>query len=85
MLIHYGYEMAFEVRQATPVICLLTIHMDRSGDIRQESFRTEPEVPTSTYFDLFGNACRRCVVPPERLFLTADGIFPIQADLIGLR
>jgi transglutaminase-like putative cysteine protease len=74
LLIHYGYEMAFEVRQATPVICLLTIHMERSGDIRQESFRTEPEVPTSTYFDLFGNACRRFVVPPEGLFLTADGI-----------
>jgi transglutaminase-like putative cysteine protease len=74
MLIRYGYEMTFEVSQATPMICLLTIHSERSGDIRRESFQTTPEVPVTSYFDLFGNACRRFVVPREGLTLTADGI-----------
>ena len=74
MLIRYGYEMTFEVSQATPMICLLTIHSERSGDIRRESFQATPEVPVASYFDMFGNACRRLVVPPEGLTLTTDGV-----------
>lgn len=74
MLIRYGYEMTFEVTQATPMICLLTIHSERSGDIRRDSFRATPDVPVSSYFDMFGNACRRFTVPPEGLTITADGI-----------
>jgi transglutaminase-like putative cysteine protease len=74
MLIRYGYEMTFEVTQATPMVCLLTIHNERSGDIRRETFETTPEVPVSSYFDMFGNACRRFVVPPEGLTIMADGV-----------
>ena len=74
MLIRYGYEMTFEVTQATPMVCLLTIHNERSGDIRRETFQTIPEVPVSSYFDMFGNACRRFVVPPEGLTIMADGV-----------
>lgn len=74
MLIRYGYEMTFEVAQATPMICLLTIHSERSADIRREMFQTVPDVPVTSYFDMFGNACRRFVVPPEGLTITADGI-----------
>jgi len=74
VLIRYGYELTFEVAQATPMICLLTIHSERSGDIRRDSFQTTPDVPVSSYFDMFGNACRRFIVPPEGLMITADGI-----------
>ncbi len=74
MLIRYGYEMTFEVTQATPMICLLTIHSERSADIRREMFQTVPDVPVTPYFDMFGNACRRFVVPATGLTITADGV-----------
>ena len=38
------------------------------------SFQTTPDVPVSSYFDMFGNACRRFIVPPEGLTISADGI-----------
>ncbi|MGE3832489.1 MAG: transglutaminase family protein, partial [Parvibaculaceae bacterium] len=74
MLIRYGYEMAFAVSQATPMLCLISIHTERQGDVRQESFKLSPDVPVTTYFDLFGNLVRRFVVPPEGLSMTLDGI-----------
>jgi transglutaminase-like putative cysteine protease len=73
MLIRYGYEMAFEVSQATPMLCLTNIHTDRQGDVRQESFTLSPDVPVTTYFDMFGNSVRRFVVPREGLTMTVDG------------
>ncbi len=74
MLIRYGYEMTFEVSQATPMVCLLSVHSERSADIRREFFGTTPDVQVSSYFDMFGNACRRFIAPPEGLTIRTDGI-----------
>ena len=46
------------------MVCLLTLHDDRLGDLRApETVLTTPEIPMSTYHDLFGNVCRRFVAP----------------------
>ena len=34
MLIRYGYEISINCAQATPVVCLLSAHGERAGDIR---------------------------------------------------
>ncbi|AXA41990.1 transglutaminase-like domain-containing protein [Rhizobium leguminosarum] len=73
MLIRYGYEMTLTCPQPTALVCLLSVHEDRSADIRiPETVFTTPDVPTSTYRDLFGNRCLRLVAPAGDLTIWGD-------------
>ena len=73
MLIRYGYEITLTCKQPTPLVCLLSVHEDRAADIRApETTFTSPDVPTSTYRDLFGNRCRRLVAPVGDLTMWGD-------------
>jgi len=75
MLIRLGYEIAIECQQKTPIVSLLEIHEDRQGSIqRQTRVLTSPTVPTETYRDRYGNACRRFVAP--------EGLFRILYDAV---
>jgi hypothetical protein len=59
MLIRYGYEITLTCQQPTALVCLLSVHDDRAADIRvPETTFSTPDVPVSTYRDLFGNKCR---------------------------
>ena len=73
MLIRYGYEISLTCAQPTALVCLLSVHEDRKADIRvPETIFTMPEVPTTTYHDLFGNRCHRLVAPAGDLTLWGD-------------
>ena len=73
MLIRYGYEMTLTCPQPTALVCLLSVHEDRAADIRvPETVFTTPNVPTSTYRDLFGNRCLRLVAPTGDLTIWGD-------------
>lgn len=74
MLIRFGYDITIFCKQDTPVVCLLNAHNDRAADIRSpEQVVTQPCVQTSTYIDLFGNICRRFVVPAGEFSIWGDG------------
>jgi transglutaminase-like putative cysteine protease len=74
MLIRYGYNMTMTCQQATPMVCLLSVHDERAGDVRApETVTTTPETPTRTYRDLFGNICRRFVAPAGMFSIRCDG------------
>lgn len=73
MLIRYGYEITLTCQQPTALVCLLSVHEDRAADIRvPETLFTIPDVPTTTYRDLFGNRCRRLVAPAGDLTIWGD-------------
>jgi len=75
MLIRYGYEITLTCPQPTALICLLSVHKERAGDIRApEVVFTNPDVPSSTYVDLFGNTCRRLVAPQGTTTIWGDAI-----------
>ncbi|MGD8355723.1 MAG: transglutaminase family protein [Methyloceanibacter sp.] len=73
MLIRYGYEMTLVCQQPTALVCMLSVHQDRAADIRSpETTFTTPNVPVSTYYDLFGNLCRRLVAPAGDFTIWGD-------------
>ena len=73
MLIRYGYEITLTCPQPTALVCLLSLHEDRAADIRvPETTFTRPDVPVSTYLDLFGNRCRRLVAPAGDFTIWGD-------------
>jgi transglutaminase-like putative cysteine protease len=82
MLIRYGYEITVNCWNPTPIVLQLTIRDGREADIRvPEVFSTTPEVPTSTYRDLFGNTCRRFVAPPGDLTFRSDSTIWDSGDV----
>jgi transglutaminase-like putative cysteine protease len=75
MLIHYGYELVIACATPTPVVAELDVHPSRTDAVRSERpFETIPNVESSVYHDMFGNTCRRFVVPPGKTVLTSCGV-----------
>ncbi|MFP1633774.1 transglutaminase-like domain-containing protein [Zhengella sp. ZM62] len=73
MLIRYGYEIELTFAQPTALVCLLSVHDDRADDLRvPETTFTRPDVPVSTYHDLFGNRCRRLTAPAGDFMMWGD-------------
>ncbi len=73
MLIRCGYEITLTCPQPTALVCLLSTHEDRAADVRSaETAFTRPDVPVSTYVDLFGNRCRRLVAPAGDFMMWGD-------------
>jgi transglutaminase-like putative cysteine protease len=64
MLIRIGYDIAFELTNATPIVAMLYVHPCRRGDlVTPETVTLEPDVPIHTYTDSFGNICGRVLAP----------------------
>ncbi len=75
MLIRYGYEITLTFPKPTALVCLLSVHADRTSDLRvPEVISLTPSVPTTTYLDLFGNHCRRMVAPAGDFTIWGDAV-----------
>jgi len=73
MLIRFGYEIVINCWSSTPIVTELSIEASRIPDVRvPEVFLTDPKIETSTYVDVFGNACRRFIAPPGDLLIRSD-------------
>ncbi|TRW98398.1 transglutaminase family protein [Paracoccus sp. M683] len=75
MLIRVGHQITIEAARDTPLICLVAPHVSRQGDFTgPELVETDPQVPIHSYFDLYGNICRRLIAPAGRFTLRGDVI-----------
>ncbi|MCF1707642.1 transglutaminase family protein [Tabrizicola sp. J26] len=73
MMVRFGHDITVSCPQDTPMICMMSPRDERRDDLRsQTGLRTIPEVPTTSYRDLFGNTCRRFIAPA--------GLFTLQSD-----
>ncbi len=73
MLISVGYEIAFELPQASPVLLMLYLHPSRAATTRRpDRLEVWPKVPIYEYIDSYGNRCGRLVAPAGRLTLKND-------------
>ena len=73
MVIRIGYDIAFELPQATPIIAMLYLHPSRHGDlIAPETVKVEPGIPIHTYTDSFGNICGRLLAPAGTVRFTLE-------------
>jgi transglutaminase-like putative cysteine protease len=76
MLIRFGYDISITCAQDTPLICLLSVRPDLlQCVVEPEVVTLTPAVPSTLYFDLFGNTCRRIMAPAGILRLQSMGVF----------
>ncbi len=73
MLIKLGFDIEFELRGPTPMVLMLFVHPSRVADLRApEELVIEPQIPVSSYTDLFGNRCARILAPAGHLRLALE-------------
>jgi transglutaminase-like putative cysteine protease len=65
-----GFNLAFDSNDYTPLLLMINVHPERQNDLIEPECRTIfPDVPFTTYVDVFGNVCTRLIAPPGRLSL----------------
>jgi transglutaminase-like putative cysteine protease len=75
LTLRVGFEMAYDCPQPTPMIVALNVHYSRANDmLSADKLVTIPEVPVTSYRDLFGNWCSRLVAPAGRIVLRTDAL-----------
>jgi transglutaminase-like putative cysteine protease len=75
MQIRVGYELRYEFPQPTPVLLVLNIHHSRVSDIvKPDHIIISPNVPISSYRDVFGNWCSRILAPAGRVHIWSDAV-----------
>jgi transglutaminase-like putative cysteine protease len=82
MLIRVGYEISVNCWQPTAMVAMMSVRDERAADIRvDESFSAAPDIPVSSYRDLFGNVCRRFMAPAGDLTLRSELIIEDSGDV----
>jgi transglutaminase-like putative cysteine protease len=75
MQIRVGYELTYELPQATPMLLTVNIHYSRASDLLvPDNLVTVPSVPVTGYRDSFGNWISRIVAPAGLLHLSGHAI-----------
>lgn len=75
MRIKIGYELIFQVPSPTPMLLMLSVRPERTGDLERPEFvQIDPITPVSLFIDSYGNRCGRIVAPA--------GLFRIRYDNI---
>ena len=73
--IHIGFDLTYEIANATPIIFMLNVHPSRAIDlITPDRIRLTPAVSITPYTDGFGNKCVRVLAPPGELRVANDAI-----------
>jgi transglutaminase-like putative cysteine protease len=75
MQINVGYELSYDLPQATPMILTLNVHHSRLQDLAQPDYmKTTPAVPMAAYRDGFGNWCTRLIAPQGGFNVTGAAV-----------
>jgi transglutaminase-like putative cysteine protease len=73
--IRVGYELTYDLPQATPMLLTVHVHYSRASDLVVPDYLvTVPPVPVTGYRDSFGNWISRIVAPAGQMRLSSHTI-----------
>jgi transglutaminase-like putative cysteine protease len=75
-----GCSFEHDTTAEAAVVVLAEPHGDVSGDVLEERWTSRPELATTSFTDLYGNRCRRLVLPAGESALSYDAIVAISGD-----
>jgi transglutaminase-like putative cysteine protease len=75
-----GCSFEHESPTGATAVVLVEPHSHDSQGIVEESWTTDPELPGTRFTDLYGNRCRRLVLPPGRSSFSYDGVVAVSPD-----
>jgi transglutaminase-like putative cysteine protease len=72
MRVRVGCEFSFGTAVATPSVWQVRPRADPAQSLAYESLTTTPNVPWTSYHDLFGNICNRLTMPSGQMALSYE-------------
>jgi transglutaminase-like putative cysteine protease len=80
MRVRIGCRFVHDATSATPAVVLAEPHEEVHEQVVQEHWSTEPDLPSSTYVDVYGNRCRRLELPEGTSTVAYDGLVAIDPE-----
>ena len=80
MRLRLGCHFEHDAAEPTPAVLLVEPHLDERGQVVAERWTTEPELRTTGYLDLYGNRCRRVLLPAGASTITIDAVAEISPE-----
>lgn len=79
-----GCEFLYETPVPTPTVLLVEPHRVAPHQVLQATWETDPAIASTSYYDLFGNLCRRLVLPVGPARLRYDAVVELSGapDLV---
>ena len=82
MKIRFGYDMAYQCPQPTPMIMTLNVHSSRVSDLLTPDYvKTDPPLDVRGYRDDFGNWVTRLVLPEGESRIFTDALIDDSGDI----
>ena len=82
MKIRFGYDMAYQCPQPTPMIMTLNVHSSRVSDLLTPDYvKTDPSLDVRGYRDDFGNWVSRLVLPEGESRIFTDALIDDSGDI----
>ena len=80
MKIRVGCRFVHDGMSATPAVVLAEPHGELHEQVVERRWTSEPDLSSSTYVDVYGNHCRRLLLPPGTSTVTFDGLVEMDAE-----
>lgn len=77
MFVRVGCEFVHHVDSSTHAVVQVEPRLDTGMKVIEESWSSEPRLPSSRFIDGFGNVCRRLTMPPGDPVFGYDGIIEV--------
>ena len=80
MQVRIGCRFVHDATSPTPAVVLAEPHSELHEQVVEESWTGRPELPASTYVDLYGNRCRRLELPEGASVVEYDALVEIDPE-----
>jgi len=80
MRLRLGCRFEHEATSPTPAVVLVEPHLDAAAGIVAERWSSEPAVEATSFVDLYGNRCRRVLLPEGASTFSYDALVTVAPD-----
>src|SRR5688500_20128700 len=80
MKVRIGCSFFHDAMSPTPAVVLAEPHGELRERVVEERWTGEPDLPSSTYVDLYGNRCRRLELPEGTSTASYDALVEVDAE-----
>ena len=80
MRLHSGCRFEHEARTPTPAVVLVEPHAREAAWVIEDRWTSEPLLPSTSHTDLYGNRCKRLLLPAGRSVISYDAVCAIDPD-----
>ena len=84
MRLRLGCRFEHEASSPTPAVVLVEPHFDAAGGIVAERWSSEPAVEATSFVDLYGNRCRRLLLPEGASTFSYDALVTVAPDTTSM-